>query len=117
MCESPEWIGRVVQARTNAPARSCARPMRAKHITPDHAPAQGETSVQRFALASALLLAATACAFAQTVSPGYPADYQALLADAQQGVSQRLGHRRRAAQGLSRALAQAANTRTRSHCG
>jgi hypothetical protein len=30
--------------------------MRAKHITPDHIAAQGETSVQRFALASALRL-------------------------------------------------------------
>src|SRR5262245_44798848 len=58
--------------------------MRAKHITSDHAPAQGETSVQRFALASALLLAATACAFAQAVPPGYPADYQAIIAAAEQ---------------------------------
>src|SRR5262245_49401604 len=84
MCESPEWIGRAVQARMNAPARSRARPMRAKHITPHHVAAQGETSVQRFALASALLLGATACAFAQAVPPGYPADYQAIIAAAEQ---------------------------------
>jgi hypothetical protein len=58
--------------------------MRAKHITPDHVAAQGETSVQRFALASALLLGATVCVFAQTVPPGYPADYQAIIAAAEQ---------------------------------
>jgi len=40
--------------------------------------------VQRFALASALLLGATACAFAQAVPPGYPADYQAIIAAAEQ---------------------------------
>ena len=40
-----EWIGHAVQARMTAPARSCARPMRAKQITPDQAPAQGETSL------------------------------------------------------------------------
>ena len=45
MCGSPEWIGHAVQARMTAPARSCARPMRAKQITPDQAPAQGETSL------------------------------------------------------------------------
>src|SRR5262245_11253387 len=74
MCESPQWIGGVVQARMNA----------LKHITPDHVAAQGETSVQRFALASALLLGATACAFAQAIPPGYPADYQAIIAAAEQ---------------------------------
>jgi iron(III) transport system substrate-binding protein len=58
--------------------------MRAKHITSDHVAAQGETSVQRFALASALLLGATACAVAQAVPPGYPADYQAIIAAAEQ---------------------------------
>jgi iron(III) transport system substrate-binding protein len=58
--------------------------MRAKHIAPDHVAAQGETSVQRFALASALLLGATACALAQAVPPGYPADYQGIIAAAEQ---------------------------------
>src|SRR5262245_41698661 len=62
MCESPQWIGGVVQARMNAP----------KHITPDQVAAQGETSVQRFALASALLLGATAYAFAQASGSGSP---------------------------------------------